>query len=167
MPRTKITALEASARNAKKHNQRQRTQYPLYMQAGLEEQLKQFGMIRDRPDDAALRSHEDLKARLDQLEQLCRTRAALYSRTLMQVDHAAWARELLHLRRLRQRFPSMRRFVNQADHWHTALRGALTREAYLAFLDDHDPEYAGHLRLSDATVARLKEAQRRGSYNPW
>lgn len=158
---------EASRKNAEKWNQRQREAVPLYIQAGLENDLVQQGLIVDRTPDHQLRLGEDRHTQQARHAQESTLRAEALRTVLKRRCPDVYREALLTLRRLRQSAPSLRRPHFRADHWYTALRRVLTRDELLAVMDEVWPQHAQTLRHLWAIDERIQVGQRQGEYSGW
>lgn len=165
--RKKRTRAEASARNAEKWNTRQRAALPLFVHAGLEDHLVQLGVLVDRQPDHQLQRVADLDERMAALHETCRARAEVWRQVFKTQCPATYPETLLKLRSLRLRFPSMRSPVSTSDFWYTALRRALSAEAFLAILEEHWPAHAAVLKHGQRVQARIARQTALGQSNSW
>jgi len=165
--RKKVTRAEASARNAVKWNARQRAALPLFVQAGLEDHLVQVGVLVDRSPDHQLQRVADLDARLAELHAACRARAEVWRQVFKTRCPAEYPEALLKLRRLRTGFASMHAPVSASDFWYTALRRALSTEAFLAVVEEHWPTHAAVLKQGQMIQAKIARRAALGQSNPW
>ena len=170
MPRTPKSAEQASRENAARYNQRQRDQHPLWVSAGLEDTLRAAGVLRTRAPDHQLRLHAAQRARHRDLDARHRALGEAYRTALKAAAPHAYRAALLLLRRLQQRFESLRRPTMVCDHWHTALRKALPRSEWRATLRTIDPDCARTQDLFEHIEARLQRRAARAGVQeglPW
>lgn len=167
MARRRRTLEETSALNAQRFNEQQRERLPLFMQAGLEEDLLARGVLRDRPADHLARVHTAYVARLGRGDPAVWDRSARLQRAFKVHCPEVYAAELLRWRGLRARFASLRRAADNADWWLSLLRRHLSREAFLAVLDVEWPTHAATLRHVWAVDERLARKAALGAYNSW
>ena len=161
------TREQASADNARKWNARQREQVPLFIQAGLEQQLVEQGVIQDRAEDHQLRITQSQHDRLAALDRRCEVRGRQYRLAAMSYLPDQFEELEERLTSMQERFPSMQGPVNICDYWYTALHKHLDRAALIVLLDTLYPEHAQTLRFTDQVNARIQASQEKGIYNPW
>jgi hypothetical protein len=165
--RPRRTLEEASRRNAERHNQRQRDRLPLFIQAGLEDDLLTRGLLQDRAPDHLLNTQTAYLAQLSCRDPEVWDRSARLQAAFKRLCPARYPDALRHWRALRSRHASLRRAADNADHWYGLLARHLSRPELLAWLDQEWPQHAQTLRYLwriDAALARKAE---RGRYNGW
>lgn len=165
--RKKRTRAEASALNAEKWNARQRAALPLFVQAGLEDHLVHVGVLVDRQPDHQLQRVADLNERMAELHETCRARAEVWRQVFKTQCPAEYPEALLKLRRLRTGFASMRSPVSASDFWYTALRRALSPDAFLAVLEEHWPTHAAVLKHGQMIQTKIARQAALGESNSW
>lgn len=167
MPRARRTLEEASRVNARKHNQRQRDRLPLFMGAGLEDDLKAKGVLRDREPDHLLKTHTAYVARLGQSDPAVWDRSDRFQVLFKRLCPEQYPAALRRWRELRVHHPSLRRAAHNADYWYGLIARALSRPELLALLDEEWPQHAATLRHLWAIDADLARKAERGQYNGW